>query len=69
MNHPDFTGKLNPPRISDHEPEASGKSYSPKFGERAVLRLLEHRPEHASEVAAPRALAEKLGRSSNSLRI
>ena len=37
------------------------KPYSPEFRERAVRLFLEHRPEYASEVAALRALAEKLG--------
>ena len=45
------------------------KPYSPEFRERAVRLLLEHRPEYASEVAALRALAEKLGCSPDSLRV
>jgi len=45
------------------------KPYSPEFRERAVRLFLEHRPEYASEVAALRALAEKLGCSPDSLRV
>jgi transposase len=45
------------------------KPYSPEFRERAVRLFLEHRPEYASEVAALRALAEKLGCSTDSLRV
>ncbi len=44
------------------------KPYSPEFRERAVRLFREHRPEYASEVAALRALAEKLGCSPDSLR-
>jgi transposase len=47
----------------------SRKPYSPEFRERAVRLFLEHRPEYASEVAALRALAEKLGCSPDSLRV
>ena len=45
------------------------KPYSPEFRERAGRLFLEHRPEYASEVAALRALAEKLGCSPDSLRV
>jgi transposase len=45
------------------------KPYSPEFRERAVRLFLEHRPEYASEVAALRALSEKLGCSPDSLRV
>jgi transposase len=45
------------------------KPYSSEFRERAVRLFLEHRPEYASEVAALRALAEKLGCSPDSLRV
>ena len=45
------------------------KPYSPEFRERAVRLLVEHRPEYPSEVAALRALAEKLGCSPDSLRV
>ena len=51
----------------DHK--ISRKPYSPEFRERAVRLFLEHRPEYASEVAALRALAEKLGCSPDSLRV
>ena len=47
----------------------SRKPYSPEFRERAVRLFLEHRAEYASEVAALRALAEKLGCSPDSLRV
>ncbi|MFP4361220.1 MAG: hypothetical protein ACLFTG_11150 [Alphaproteobacteria bacterium] len=43
----------------------SRKPYSPEFRERAVRLFLEHRPEYASEIAALRALAEKLGCSAD----
>ncbi len=51
----------------DHK--ISRKPYSPEFRERAVRLFLEHRPEYASEIAALRALAEKLGCSPDSLRV
>jgi transposase len=51
----------------DHK--ISRRPYSPEFRERAVRLFLEHRPEYASEVAALRALAEKLGCSPDSLRV
>jgi len=51
----------------DHK--ISRKPYSPEFRERAVRLFLEHRAEYASEVAALRALAEKLGCSPDSLRV
>lgn len=47
----------------------SKKPYSPEFRERAVRLFEEHRPEYASEVAALRALAGKLGCSADSLRV
>jgi transposase len=47
----------------------SNKPYSPEFRERAVRLFLEHRPEYASEGAALRALAGKLGCSPDSLRV
>ncbi len=47
----------------------SRKRYSPEFRERAVRLFLEHRREYASEIAALRALAEKLGCSADSLRV
>ena len=50
----------------DHQ--ISRKPYSPEFRERAVRLFMEHRPEYASEIAALRALAEKLGCSPDSLR-
>lgn len=50
------------------EQKISRKPYSPEFRERAVRLFHEHRPEYASEVAALRALAEKLGCSPDSLR-
>jgi len=46
----------------------SRKPYSPEFRERAVRLFAEHRPEYPSEVAALRALSEKLGCSPDSLR-
>ncbi len=51
------------------EEKISRKPYSPEFRERAVRLFLEHRPEYASEVAALRALAGKLGCSPDSLRV
>ena len=46
----------------------TSKPYSPEFRERAVRLFREHRAEYRSEVAALRALAEKLGCSADSLR-
>jgi len=43
------------------------KPYSPEFRERAVRLFVEHRPEYPGDVAALRALAEKLGCSPDSL--
>ena len=48
--------------------QISRKPYSPEFRERAVRLFVEHRPEYSSEVAALRAVAEKLGCSPDSLR-
>ena len=47
----------------------TSKPYSPEFRERAVRLFREHRVEYRSEVAALRALAEKLGCSPDSLRV
>ena len=47
----------------------TSKPYSPEFRERAVRLFREHRAEYRSEVAALRALAEKLGCSPDSLRV
>jgi transposase len=47
----------------------TSKPYSPEFRERAVRLFREHRTEYRSEVAALRALAEKLGCSPDSLRV
>ena len=45
-----------------------GNRYSPELKERAVRMVLEHRPNHTSQWATIRSVAEKLGCTSEALR-
>ena len=50
------------------EPMARPSKYSPELRERAVRLVQEHAPDHASQWAAIRSVAEKLGCSVEALR-
>ena len=45
-----------------------GNRYSPELKERAVRMVLEHRPNHTSQWATIRSVAEKLGCTTEALR-
>ncbi len=50
------------------DPMARPSKYSPEVRERAVRMVYEHTPEHASQWAAIRSIAEKLGCTAETLR-
>src|SRR5262245_66618021 len=50
------------------EPMSRATRYSPELRERAVRMVFEHAPEHSSQWAAVRSVAEKLGCTVETLR-